>query len=105
LIEPYSSYYSIVNNHYYKSSFIPYVVPGALKSYDLPDLVAAIAPRKVVIAGVTDGNGKTIDNEDSNKDLAMIKTAYQNKKAVEQFGIFPLQPDEKPYSVLKEWIK
>jgi Acetyl xylan esterase (AXE1) len=105
LIEPYSSYYSIVANHYYKSSFIPYVVPGALTSYDLPDLVATLAPRNVIIAGATDGNGKVSDVESINKDLAIIRVAYQYKNAARQLNIVPLANEEKPYSILKEWIK
>ena len=105
LIEPYSSYYSIVSNHYYISSFMPYVVPGALTSYDLPDLIAALAPRKLMMAGVTDGNGKISDVESINKDLAIIKIAYQNKKAEEQFSVIPLPSDKKLYSIFKEWIK
>ena len=105
LIEPYSSYQSIVMNHYYNSSFIPGVVPGALKAYDLPDLAASLAPVKLLIAGVTDGNGKNTDTESINKDLAVIKIAYKNKKAEEELNIVSLKSDEKPYEILTEWIK
>ena len=46
LIEPYSSYMSIVMNHFYSSSFISGTVPGALKAYDLPDLAASSCHRE-----------------------------------------------------------
>lgn len=36
------------------------VVPGALKVYDLPDLVKAIAPRKVTITNPVDAAGKPV---------------------------------------------
>jgi hypothetical protein len=105
LIEPYSSYQSIVMNRFYNSSFIHGVVPGALKAYDLPDLAASLAPRKLLIAGVTDGYGKITEPESINKDLTLIRTAYQNKKADGHLNIVSMEPTEKPYDVLMEWIK
>ena len=105
LIEPYSSYSSIVLNRFYKPSFILNAVPGALKAYDLPDLAASLAPRKLLIAGVTDGNGKSTDVESINKDLAIIKTAYQYRNAGNQLKIVSRETIEKPYNLYMEWIK
>jgi len=105
LIEPYSSWSSIVMNRFYKPEFVHSLVPGALKAYDLPDLAACLAPRKLMMAGVTDGYGKTTDSESINKDLSIIKIAYQNKKADSQLNIVPMIPNEKPYDLYMEWIK
>jgi len=105
LIEPYSSYRSIVMNRFYNSSFIHGAVPGALKAYDLPDLAASLAPRKLMMAGVTDGDGKNTDNESINKDLSIIKTAYHSKKADGQLNIISMNTIEKPNDFLIEWIK
>ncbi|MBN1183855.1 MAG: hypothetical protein JXB49_16300 [Bacteroidales bacterium] len=105
LIESYSSYRSIVMNRFYDPSFVHSTVPGALKAYDLPDLAASLAPRKLMIAGVTDGSGKDTDTENINIDLAIIKIAYQNKKADGQLNIVYLKPTEKPYDLYMEWIK
>ena len=105
LIEPYSSYQSIVMNRFYNPRFVYSTVPGALKAYDLPDLAASLAPRKLMMAGVTDGYGKNTDIESINKDLAIIKIAYQNKKADGQLNIVSLTPTEKPYDIFMEWIK
>lgn len=49
LNEPSPSYLSIVKERMYSPSLIINSVPGALKKYDLPDLVNAIKPREVVI--------------------------------------------------------
>ena len=105
LIEPYSSYNSIVMNRFYNSAFIHSAVPGALKAYDLPDLAASLSPRKLLMAGVTDGNGKSTDVESINKDLAIIRTAYQNKKADGQLNIVAGELIEKPFNLFMEWIK
>jgi hypothetical protein len=105
LIEPYSSYRSIVMNRFYDPRFLYSTVPGALKAYDLPDLAASLAPRKLMLAGVTDGYGKNTDTENINMDLAIIKIAYQNKKADGQLNVEYLKPTEKPYDLYMEWIK
>ncbi len=105
LIEPYSSYQSIVMNHFYNSSFISSVVPGALKAYDLPDLAASLAPRKLLMANVTDGNSKSTDVESINKDLEIIKTAYHSRNADKNLNIVTLKQNEKLNDFLMEWIK
>jgi hypothetical protein len=105
LIEPYSSYLSIVMNHYYNPSFIHNTVPGALKAYDLPDLAASLAPRKLLMAGVTDGNGKSTGIESINKDLGIIRTAYQSMNAGSQLDIVKGGNIDKPYELYMEWAK
>jgi hypothetical protein len=105
LIEPYSSYTSIVMNRFYRPAFVHSLVPGALTAYDLPDLAASLAPRKLMMAGVTDGDGNASDNEKINKDLSIIKTAYRSGNADGQLNIASLKPNEKPYELYMEWIK
>jgi len=105
LIEPYSSYRSIVMNHFYRSAFISGAVPGALKFYDLPDLAACFAPGKLLMVNVTDGNGNITDTENINNDLDIIRNAYKFRKSEKQLNILSLKSDEKPYSIYKEWIK
>lgn len=105
LIEPYSSYFSIVTNHFYVSSFIPGVVPGALKSFDLTDIAAMLAPRRLLMAGVTDGNGKTADTSAINKDISVIKNFYRMKNAESNLMIRPLPDNSNLRRFLEEWIK
>ncbi len=105
LIEPFSSYRSIVMSRFYNPGFIYGAVPGALKDYDLPDLAATLAPRKLLMAGTTDGNGEKADQESITNDLNIIKTAYQNRNAAEQLNIVSLEQDEKPFDLFKEWLK
>jgi hypothetical protein len=105
LIEPFSSYRSIVMNRFYDPVFIHSTVPGALKAYDIPDLEASLAPRKLIIADVTDGDGKNTDTVNINIDLDIVKSAYQNKKADRQLTVVHLKPTEKSYDLYIEWIK
>lgn len=105
LIEPYFSYSSIVLNRFYKSSFILNAVPGSLKAYDLPDLAACLAPRKLLMVGVTDGNGKGTDIENINNDLTIIQTAYKYKNSSNKLNIVFGETRDKPYELYSEWIK
>jgi len=105
LIEPYSSYRSIVVNRFYNSDFIYSTVPGALDAYDLPDLAASLSPRKLLMAGITDGSGNIIDPENDNIDLAIIKATYHFRKEDGQLKIISLKSFEKPYDLYREWIK
>jgi len=76
LIEPLISYRSVVTNRYYSSSFIPSMVAGALNAYDLPDISACIAPRKLLMANITDQNKDKADSELVEQELGIVRSAY-----------------------------
>jgi len=96
LAEPYSSYSSIVMNRNYNTRFILSAIPAALTAYDLPDLAAAFAPRKLFIAGMTDGNGSSFS---ISNDIDIIKDQYLIKNAGERLRIQP------GLSGIDEWLK
>ncbi len=87
LIEPYSSYRSIVMNRFYDPSSIHGAVPGALKAYDLPDLAASIAPRKLMLVNVRDAAAESDNPEEIEKDMEVIRNAYRYKNAWESLII------------------
>lgn len=87
LIGPYSSYRSIVMNKEYDPTFLHGTVPGSVGNYDLPDLAASLAPRKLLLFHSTDGRGTY--TEDLTEDLSVIKAAYRYRKAGEQLQVIP----------------
>ena len=105
LIEPYSSYKSIVMNKFYDPGFIYGAVPGALKAYDLPDLAASLAPRKLLMTNVTDGNGSSKDREKIDQDLEFVRTVYQFRAADQELKISYPESAEKTYDLFMQWIK
>jgi hypothetical protein len=104
LIEPYSSYRSIVMNRFYNMEFVHNLVAGALTEYDLPDLAAALAPRKLLITGTTDGNNERKDPQSIGEDLAIIKNVYQVKNAASQL-ILEADPGVNLKDRLTGWMK
>jgi dienelactone hydrolase len=53
------------------------VVPGALEAYDLPDLAAAIAPRKLTIRNPVDPSGKPISQAELEAACRKVREAYK----------------------------
>jgi hypothetical protein len=104
LIEPYLSYRSLVFDRFYNSEFIYSSVPGSIPAYDLPDLAASLAPRKLIISGISDGGGNSAKPSENNEDLFKIKSAYQSKNAGEQLSILPEKPEEMHNNIFMEWI-
>lgn len=105
LIDAYVSYRSMVMNRLYKPAFIFSAVPGALKAFDLPDIAAALAPGKLLIAGITDGNGQPLSPENAEADIAVIRSAYRYKNADQHLRIMYGDISNDLYDLLEEWIK
>ena len=105
LIEPYSSYRSIVMNRFYDPGFHLSTVAGALSAYDLPDLAASLAPRKLLVAGVTDGAGDLISPDDLNIDIDFIQKVYEDRGAGDALIVTAGQVQmDNLYSLLLDWM-
>lgn len=57
LIRPFLSYTDIATTRLYNPKYIPFTVPGAIGEYDLPDLIAGLCPRKVLVIEPRSGDG------------------------------------------------
>ncbi|MGN6165970.1 MAG: alpha/beta hydrolase family protein, partial [Flavisolibacter sp.] len=103
LIQPYSSYRAIVMDNDYEADFLHSTVAGSIGIYDLPDLEASLAPKALLIAGVTDANGNISNDADIVNDLSVVKAAYQrgapNKLQIVSEGTIPQLADE-----LRKWM-
>jgi hypothetical protein len=56
-------------------------VPGALAAYDLPDLAAALAPRRLTIRAAVDPQGEVVAQNVVKDIYAACLAAYQQAKA------------------------
>jgi cephalosporin-C deacetylase-like acetyl esterase len=70
------------------------VIPGVLKSYDLPDLIAGLAPRQVIIADAVDPVGSPLT-------LADARTQYERAGAAR---IVRRGPDDDPGTAYRDFI-
>jgi hypothetical protein len=104
LIEPYYSYRSIVMNRFYTPDFITGTVPAALTAYDLPDLAASLAPRKLLIAGIKDGADNNSDPDSINKDIQALKDMYHYRQADNALYIYE-EPIKELHDIYRTWIE
>jgi dienelactone hydrolase len=105
IIEPFSSYLSVAMNRYYKPDFVFGLVPGALRVYDLPDLAASLAPRKLTIAGMTDGNGNSSDFVTINREYNIVRSVYSGANAEGKLSIQTVSDSKSPSELYEDWIE
>ncbi|RZS75041.1 alpha/beta hydrolase family protein [Pseudobacter ginsenosidimutans] len=103
LLGPYISWRSIVCNERYDPAFLYSTVPGAIGVYDLPDLAASLAGKKLLLAGITDGKGHT-DPIDIEKDLSVIRAAYKGETQ-HNLQILPFTSFEQMNGQLSNWLE
>lgn len=94
LLEPYSSYMSLVAERRYNPFFALSAVPGSAGRYDLPDLAASLAPGKLVIAGTVDGSGKRNNIDRIQNDIGIVKSEYTRKGAGDNLVILDSIPED-----------
>jgi cephalosporin-C deacetylase-like acetyl esterase len=105
LIEPLISYRSLVMNEFYKPIFMLSSVPGALTTYDLPDLCATIAPRKLLMINVCNQNGIIELDKLAKEELEFVKTAYLSAEAAKNIEIRGWEAHQSRDEVFSTWLK
>jgi hypothetical protein len=104
LVDSYSSYQTIIDTQIYDTSFINSTVPGALTAYDLPDLGASLAPRKLLIAGSTDGAGEQGGADFLQKEYEFTIQSYEQENAVDNFYLTGESGDN-IFDLYMQWIE
>jgi cephalosporin-C deacetylase-like acetyl esterase len=89
-----ASYASIVR-HSVNYGMFEHVIPGVLKTYDLPELVASIAPRQVLIADAVDPLGLPLT-------LGEARKEYERSGAAAR--IVRRGPEEDPVAAYREFL-
>jgi len=97
-----SSYASVLENKIHRQVFES-VVPAALKFYDLPDLVATLAPREVSIVGASDPLGHELPADMVRKEYGRAVEAYRKMGTEEAIRIRDRSPDEDTDTIYREF--
>ncbi len=92
LIGSLSSYQTITMNKFYNTNLTKSFVAGALEAYDLPDLAAGLAPGKLTLINMKDGEGNIIDIKE-NSDMEFIQSAWKEKNAGSRLQIITENSD------------
>ncbi|MCK0135356.1 acetylxylan esterase [Arenibacter sp. S6351L] len=87
LIQPFLSYSDIALTRDYQPSYIHSVVPGAITKYDLPDLIASISPKKILIINSLEANGLNANEQKIREIMSFPIDIYNNKNTTNNFTI------------------
>ena len=98
------SYRSLVMHKFYKPSFIPATVAGALTAYDLPDLAASLAPMKLLIVDMVDQEGNIAKKELVEEEVAIVQAAFSASGNQSNF-IMRSGDAQKPENIFVDWLK
>jgi len=105
LISPFLSFAEIALEPEYKPAFIPSIVAGAIEKYDLPDLMAALSPRKVLIVNPLSGNGDPAGDSEILGSLTYPNIVFTQKGAKENFAYSVVGEGQAVYEQILKWLK
>ncbi|MCK5853493.1 acetylxylan esterase [bacterium] len=87
LIDPLISYRTIIMNKFYKLNPMFPLIPSVLTAYDLPDLITALAPKKLLIVNAHDQLCELASDELINRDYKFVKNVYLRKGYIDNLVI------------------
>jgi cephalosporin-C deacetylase-like acetyl esterase len=100
-----TSYESVVSERLSRG-IVEEIVPSVLRYFDIPDIVAAIAPRHVLILNGVNPLGQKSTPEHLRDEYAMSLTAYKAQGAGSALQISVVNEEEQPFSaVLQQWLR
>lgn len=85
LVRPFLRFADIALSRDYKPGFIPSVVAGSLEAYDLPDLMAAFAPRQLMIIDPKLEDGSEAGEKQVLKKLSFTIETYARQDQKDHF--------------------
>ncbi|MDA2927717.1 acetylxylan esterase, partial [Acidobacteria bacterium AH-259-G07] len=103
LIDPLVSMGSVVMHRFYSVPFAD-LVPNALTAYDLPDLEACLAPRRLLILNPQDHLLNRSSPELADKEFGIVRRAYALQQADENLWIRLREPFEPLQELLSDWL-
>ena len=105
LVHPFTSFADIVLNGDYSPAFIPSTVAGAIEKYDLPDLMAALSPRKVLIINPLSGNGDPAGDDQKFCNLSYPRIVYNQKGLEDHFKHVVVDEGQPVHEQIIKWLK
>jgi hypothetical protein len=104
LVETFLSFADIANTPEYNPAFIPSTVAGAIEEYDLPDLMAALCPRKLMIIHPLSANGDPAGDEDKSCFFSYPGIVFTNKGVKDNFKQVRLEEGQAVHGQIIKWL-
>ncbi len=104
LIQPFLSFSGIALEHNYHAEFILSSVAGAIEEYDLPDVMAGLCPRKILIINPLSANGLVESKRKAKNKLLYPLKVYSEKNVPENFDLISKIEDHEVYKQILIWL-
>lgn len=104
LYEPFLSFADLATNPVYEPAFIPSTVAGAIEKYDLPDLMAAICPRKLLIIDPLGANGDPAGDQEKSCHLSYPRIVFAQEGVPGQFKHMVADHGRQINLQITEWL-
>jgi len=104
LIEPLISYRSVATNRFYRAPYAD-LVTSALTAYDLPDLAACLAPRRLLVLNATDQLLVRATTELIESEFAVVRAAFSKAEAQSNLVVRNWEPYQRLDEVFAWWLK
>lgn len=104
MIRSFMSYADIGQTRFYDPDFIPFIVPGALQEYDLPDLIAGLSPRQVLIIDPLSGDGSHAHQDMIDEWLAFPEHTYNNAGVENNLNIIQGADHQQMLDQIFNWL-
>lgn len=99
------SYTDIALTQEYKPAFIPDIVAGSIEEYDLPDLMAALNGRKLLLINPLRASGNVVNEAEYQEMLAFPMQVFSERQKLLNFRIEVQDGAEVPDSLLSWWLR
>lgn len=96
--------YRAVVQHQIHRDVLEAIVPGALRQFDLPDLIASLIPRTVWIVNPVNPLGNRLGPDAAAKAYAAVSDAYRRAGAAEAILVVRREDGEAPGAVYAPWL-
>jgi len=105
LVQPFLSFAGIALEAQYKPAFISSTVAGAIERYDLPDLMAALSPRKVMILNPLSATGEPAGKENKVRHLTYPGMVFKHRGVEENFRVAVVDEGQPVYEQIIKWLR
>jgi pimeloyl-ACP methyl ester carboxylesterase len=97
------SYRSLLEDPLTKQPFSSFL-PGVLGAYDVRDLYAALAPRRVLVINPQDSQRQTMQLVPAREELDWVNQVYENLEATDNFSLHSELSTRKVREVIMGWL-
>lgn len=87
MVRPLISYQNMIQKEFYDDNIIRSTLAGALRHFDLPDLYALLAPRKVLFINPVDGTKENPEKQEVLSALSFTMKIYKDDNVQNRFSV------------------